>query len=212
MFTNNKNGFTLLEILIALFVFTILSIIMSSALHNITTNQAVTEQRAARLDELQFALIIISRDLEQAVNRLSTDTTGIDPAMIGAPDFIVFTHAGYANPFSSQNHSTLQRSSYLLENGNLKRANWPVLDHTLKIKPDERILLTNVSEIHFEYLDSQKKFRPSWPPPDQTQSILPQAVRVTITLKDLGKITQLYLIAGPPIEIPKATETPAKPK
>jgi general secretion pathway protein J len=207
---NNKKGFTLLEILIALFVFTILSIIMSSALHSITTSQSATEKRAARLDELQLALIIISRDFEQAVNRQSTNTNGTDPAMIGAPDFIIFTHAGFANPFGTQNHSTLQRSTYLLENGNLKRSHWPVLDHTLKIKPEERILLTNVSELHFEYLDSQKNFRPSWPPPDQTQSILPTAVRVTLTLKDLGKITQLYLIAGPPIEVLKATTPPPK--
>ena len=54
---NKKMGFTLIEILIALFVFTIISMIMVSALHNIFNYQAETEKQAARLNELQLALL-----------------------------------------------------------------------------------------------------------------------------------------------------------
>lgn len=44
---HNMNGFTLLEVLIALFVFTILSVMLMSALHNIINYVAGTEKSAS---------------------------------------------------------------------------------------------------------------------------------------------------------------------
>jgi general secretion pathway protein J len=189
-----KNGFTLLEILIALFIFTILSMIMVAGLHSIITSQSATQKRAERMDDLQFALMIMSRDFEQTVNRPITDINGPVPAMMGYPTTVIFSHGGLANPLGQLSRSSLQRTQYLLEKGKLLRVTWPVLDHSAKIKPDQRVLLTNVSELRFQYLDPQKKFRDSWPPPDKQDAILPIAIRVILTLPESGKITQLYVI------------------
>lgn len=199
-------GFTLLEILIALFVFTILSMIMVAGLHSVTTSQAVTEARAARLTELQIALTILSRDFEQAVNRPITGINGLEPTFSGLPKTVIFTHGGLANPFGQLNRSTLQRTQYILEKNNLVRLTWPVLDHTMKVNPDKRVLLSDVNDVRFEFLDNKNNFIPRWPSTNQQQSALPKAIRVIITLRDSGQISQLYVI---PVQTPDQ-QTPEK--
>src|SRR6185312_5679581 len=102
-------GFTLLEIIIALFIFSIVSIIIVSALHNVLNTQAATEKKAARLAELQIALLLLSRDIEQTVNRPIVNASGMLEGFIGSSHTITFTHAGFVNPFGQLQRSTLQR-------------------------------------------------------------------------------------------------------
>jgi general secretion pathway protein J len=191
---NNQNGFTLLELLIALFVFTILSMIMVAGLHSVTTSQATTEKRAERLAELQVALTLISRDFEQIVNRPISVPNGSENAFIGYPQSVFFTHGGVANPLGQLHRSTLQRTNYIIEDNKLIRITWPVLDYAGKIQPDQRVLITGVKSLRFQYLDEKNKFTDRWPPPDQTQVALPKAIRITIELQDSGKLSQLYVM------------------
>ncbi len=196
----HKNGFTLLEILIALFIFTIVSVIVVSALHNVINIQTDTQKKAARLQQLQIALLLISRDMEQIVNRPITTSAGQIEGFIGQTKAVTFTHTGLANPFGQLNRATLQRTKYEWENGRLKRFTWPVLDRAKNIAPDARLLLDSVSDLQFEYLDNKGRFQKIWPPLDQPKAVLPLAVRVSLTLRDWGNISQLYIIAGQPIE------------
>ena len=194
---HKKNGFTLLEILIALFIFTIVSLIMVSALHNSMTNQSETEKKSARLNELQIALILVSRDIEQVINRpIMNSKNVLENAFIGTPNTITFTRAGLANPFGQLSRATLQRVRYSLKKNNFIRDTWDGLDQVADVLPHSRILLTTVTALQFEYLDAKGNFQKSWPPPEQSHVNLPRAVRVTLTLENWGTLTQLYLIPG----------------
>jgi general secretion pathway protein J len=195
-----QKGFTLLEIIIALFVFSIVSIIMVSALHNVLTTQTAIEQKAARLSQLQIALLLLSHDLEQTINRPITNVTGNPEGFIGSSDTVTFTHAGLANPLGQLQRATLQRTRYQFSEHKLLRINWPVLDQIDKTKADSRELLDNVMDCHFEYLDNKGKFQNAWPPPAQQSAVLPLAIRISLTLKNWGKIHQTYMIVGQPIE------------
>jgi general secretion pathway protein J len=198
-----NNGFTLLEIIIALFVFSIVSIIVVSALHNVLNIQSGTEQKAARLAKLQIALLLMSHDFEQTIHRPTMNVTGTLEGFVGTPDTVTFTHAGLTNPFGQLQRTTLQRTRYQFRNKtSLTRTTWPVLDQTRDTGMDTRELLADVSDLQFEYLDSKGKFQPIWPPLDQQSAILPRAVRVSLTLKKWGKINQLYIIVGQPLEKP----------
>src|SRR5579862_9001716 len=95
----NKHGFTLLEILIALFIFSIVSMIMVGALHTVFNSQSTTAKHAAALTKLQIAFLLMSHDLEQTINRPITNAKGIVEApFVGTHDTVTFTHAGAANP------------------------------------------------------------------------------------------------------------------
>ena len=121
-------GFTLLEILIALFIFTILSLILAAALHNVIDVSVGTARNAERLRTTQIALLMMSRDIEQVVNRPVLDATGKEEAaFIGKPTYFTLTRAGFANPTGIALQSTLQRTGYYWQQDSLWRNTWAVL-------------------------------------------------------------------------------------
>lgn len=202
---SRPRGFTLLEILIALFIFTIVAVIMTRALHTVLNSQDATEKHAARLTELQIATLLLSLDLEQTIDRPVINAKGtLEPSFSGDHSHIVFTHGGLADPTGQAQRSTLQRTAYFIENKNFIRQVWPVLDQVQTTKPLRRNLLTSVHQGYFEFLDDKNVFHNSWPPSEQTKSQPPpRAVRITLTLTDWGKITQTYVIAGQTSAPPK---------
>lgn len=194
---NNAKGFTLLEILIALFIFTILSMILVTALHNVINIQSRTESNAERLRNLQMTLLVMSRDIEQVVNRPAWSASGKEaPPFEGSEHEFTFTHAGLANSSNNLTRSTLQRTRYSWDDSVLTRGTWAVLDAAPQSQIHTRELLTNVSAAHFEYLDKDGRFQNNWPLQGESSQPLPRAVRINLTLKNWGTITQLYVISA----------------
>lgn len=193
---NKQFGFTLLEILIALFIFTVLSLIMVGALHTVINAQSGSENKAERLRQLQLVLLVMSRDIEQAINRPIVNSDGREEAaFVGTLKSFQFTHTGFANPLGNLPRSNLQRTGYAWDDKNrIYRLTWPVLDQTPKSQPDQRWLLSNVEDAHFQYLDHEGKFHDKWPVEDKSDEPLPRGVRIYLTIAKWGEMTQLYLV------------------
>lgn len=193
----HKKGFTLIEILIALFIFTLVAIIISTALHTVFTTQSATQKQAERLAALQIALILMSRDIEQTVNRpIINAKNNLENAFLGTSHTLTLTHTGIANPFGQLRRSTLQRTRYSFDNNNLIRETWGVLDQVASSQSNPRLLFSPLLELQFSYLDDKGHFQKNWPPPDHPQADLPRAVRVFLTIENWGNLSQLYLIPG----------------
>jgi general secretion pathway protein J len=189
------SGFTLLEILVALFVFAILSLILASSLRSVITAQSVTEKNAERLREMQLAILVISRDVEQAVDRSVKIAAGREEkALVGTPQGFSFTHMGIANPTGNLKRSTLQRTRYAYHDNKLWRMVWPVLDQAPETIAHSRQLLANVTYAQFQYLDKEKHFQSNWPVEGGDPRLLPLAIKVTLVISGWGKITQLYVL------------------
>jgi len=198
---SNKPGFTLVEILIALFIFTILSFLLVSALRTVINADTGAEKKAERLRKLQMALIIMSRDIEQVVDRPIVNTDGKDEAsFVGTPAEFRLTHTGYANTPNAAAHGSLQRSAYSFNENNLYRITWPMTDAAPKTKSQTRILLKDVHEVHFQYLNQKGRFVDQWPEKEEKSEALPRAVKIYLTIPKWGKLTQLYLITAEKIE------------
>ena len=190
-------GFTLLEILIALFVFSIISVILTTTLHNVIGFQARTESHAERLRQLQMTLLIMSRDIEQAINRPVMNASGKEePALVGSKQTLTFTHTGIANPLGTAKKSTLQRVTYQWKDGFFSRITYDALDKTPESKSHTRHLPGDVTDVHFLYLDKNGRFRADWPVSGLGSQELPRAVKVTLTILNWGKVSQLYVIAA----------------
>jgi len=207
MKNNRIHGFTLLEILIALFIFTMISIMMTGALHTVINAQSGAEQSAERLRELQITLVRLSRDVEQIVNRPVQKKDGENaPAFFGTPKGFAFTHGGLAG--QSQQHHVLQRAQYVWDGHALWRIVWEVLDQAENSpNPGQRKVLDNVTNAQFEYLDDKHRFHANWPSSGGANQPLPHAIRMTLTLKHWGAIRQIYVI--PAENIPVAVTLPA---
>ena len=193
-----STGFTLLEILVALFIFTIIAVIMTRALHSVFDSQAVTEERAARLAQLQMATLLLSRDIEQMIDRPIKNTErSTEAALIGTATRITFTHAGLANPLGQLQRSTLQRTRYFMDKNQLIRQTWEVLDLAPTSKPDDRILLHNITALRFDYLDAEGHYNDRWPPSNKPKAaVFPQAVKISLVISHWGTMTQVYIIPG----------------
>ena len=151
---NHAQGFTLLEILMALFIFTFVAMMMSNALHHVIEAQAKTENYAERLRQVQMALLLLSRDVEQATNRPISNTVGKEEAaFVGTSKDFTFTHMGQAHQTSKILKSSLKRTSYAWHDDAIWRVSWEILDQAPDSQPNKRNLLANVVEANFEFLD-----------------------------------------------------------
>jgi general secretion pathway protein J len=196
---NHKTaGFTLLEILVALFIFTIIAIIMTRALHMVFESQARTNDISNRIAALQIATLYLDHDLSQAMDRpILNGNNEKEAAFIGKRDHVNFTHGGLANPLGLLDRSTMQRISYGVDDHHLIRESWQVLDQISTSKSDLRQILDNVEDLRFEYLDEKGKASDTWPPADKSKAPpLPNAVRIHLKIAKWGLITQIYIIPG----------------
>jgi len=69
-------GFTLLELLVALAVFAIMSIAAYSGLRNVLFTRAAVEEQTRRLAAVQLAVFRLEQDIEQTVPRGIRDEYG----------------------------------------------------------------------------------------------------------------------------------------
>ena len=193
-------GFTLLELLISIAVFAILSAMAYTGLQSVMDAKRVTEVQEERLVELQTAFMLIGRDLEQTVSRPVRD--GFDdeqPAMQGSEFgsvLLAFTRAGYTN-FLNKPRSTLQRVAYRLDDDELKRLSWPMVDQDFDQDAVERVLVKNIKKVEFRYFDGSDQPKDQWPASlfeDVSLAALPQVVEVKFTLDDMGELRRLFRV------------------
>jgi general secretion pathway protein J len=210
-------GFTLLELLVALFIAAIMFAMGYAAISQALTSHDQLKLQQARLTELQTAMRVLEQDFVQLAPRPVRQPIGDEPsqpALQAAPPesmdstesqqpLLALTRNGWANPVGLQ-RPALQRVAYYFQNGTLRRESWYVLDPTLSSTTAKRDLLTHVKSVTFQYMDVNHTWQQLWPPTtvqgvvaqELSLRIRPIAVQVTIDTEDWGKITRIFEVAG----------------
>lgn len=210
-------GFTLVEVLIALAITALVSTIAYSSLSTVMLGAEVNEEQARRSYEVNRAWMIISRDLDQLVQRPVRDEFGeIEPALSGGPAArftLSLTRSGWHNPVGLS-RSALQRVNYRVEEDVLWRDAYPVLDRASDTEPYEARLLEGVESMDLLFLESIGQVQPgargtqldtrNWPEswisdPSQPGTLVapPAALEVRLQLSDWGEMRRLYAL--PPL-------------
>ena len=192
-----SGGFTLLELLVALSIFAIVAVLAYGGLGTVLDLRILTEESAERLAELQKTYLIVQRDIEQLVPRTIRDEFGDEQAaIIGAAQFQL-TRGGWRNPLNNP-RSNLQRVGYALEEQQLVRYSWLVLDRAQDSEPREQVLATGINSISVRYLDTDDSWQEQWPPEQVSGSgeplsdELPRAVELTLEHEHYGEIRWLF--------------------
>jgi len=111
-----------------------------------------------------------------------------------ANDLVAFTRTGWANPAGIQ-RPALERVSYRLEDGTLRRLHWPELDGTEATAPMRRDVLDHVKSVSFRFMGDSRQWSDQWPPlgvgGNYAWRMRPLAVEITLELEDWGKIVRL---------------------
>jgi len=220
--SSTNNGFTLLELLISLVIFGLIAAMAYSGLNNVLIARSQTEAHVQQLYKLQMALTMMERDVEQVVDRPTRDEYGDEkPALVGNEygDYLLeFTRTGWLNPLSSP-RSNLQRVAYTVKDEKLIRTIWYVLDRSQDSEHYDTVLLDDVKNLEFRYLDANSEWQRSWPPqntpgsiPGQVQQqnqqqqqaatqyiqqpVLPGGVVVELETKGFGKVERWFHVPG----------------
>lgn len=195
-----NDGFTLLELLVAMAIFAIVGALALGGLNSVLTQREIAARQLERLHEVQRAVRILGNDFSQVAPRFVRDPLGSSEAPVLAPcgvEYVVcFSRDGWRNPFGQFARGTLQRAQYRLENRQLIREYWPVVDRTLTSEPRSEVLVDRVEAFEITYLDrtGDGEWQQQWPPlqrQDPTAAGLPLAVRITLVLEDWGEIVRL---------------------
>jgi general secretion pathway protein J len=187
-----QRAFTLIEVLVALMVFAVLATLTSSVLYNVFDTRKRLTNHSDKIAELQLAIFTLERDLVQAVRRkVNRGNFIVDSEIIGNNDYLEFTRMGNINPMSADKRSTLVRVAYFQKDNKLIRKLWTRLD-TSKKKSTESVLLTNVDDIKFAYINSKLELLSRWQVASFTSNVLPSAIQLNLKLNSLGNISLLF--------------------
>ncbi len=194
-------GFTLIELMLALSLFALVSAMAYGGLRSVLDASVDTKRQAAQLAALQTAFVRLGRDLEQTVARGIRDAYGDQqPALLGGgggSHALEFTRIGRPNPAKFP-RSSLQRIAYGLREDTLIRLSWVVLDRGDERDPYEQVLMEGVKDLRFRYLNERLAWQTNWPSvgDQDPQDLLPKAVEVTLELNGIGELTRLFQVPG----------------
>ncbi len=189
-------AFTLLELLVSLAVFAILSALAYGGLLSVSKNYEITRDYWQQLGQWQRGFFLIERDVLQIVPRLSRNSFGTVEApllrKIGDNQLMSFSRAGLSNPAEIARGEVV-RVAYLFEDEKLLRQIWYYPDRVYAEAQSQQVLFDQVEAVEIRFLDQEDDWQDTWGETDPLP--LPKAIEMTIILKNVGEIRRLWVIA-----------------
>lgn len=194
-----QRGFTLVEMLVALTIFALMSVLSFRGLTSVMqTREHLTEDNR-RWRDLALTLGQIEQDMSMVVNRPVRDSGDLPlPALVGNPQALGandvqlgFSRMGMA--WQTGVLADVQRHGYRLSNGVIEQLVWPVLDQAPRSEPVVHALLERVNRFELRYLDGKGNWQPRWPVPG-TGAGLPTALEVVVELDGGASVTRVFAL------------------
>ena len=176
-------GFTLLEILVALAILALLSVLGYRALASLADSEVRLTGETRHWRSLDLLFTRLEADLRQALPREARAGNATQRAWEGSTDsdgnaLLTFSRAG--PEFTLDVGSAGQRLGYRLREGSIEVLYWPYLDNAAQATPTAYALADGVARFRIDYLDRGGNLREDWPVAGE--AALPRAVRVELTL------------------------------
>lgn len=204
-----QRGFTLLEVMIAVAIFSLLAVGTYRMLSTVLKTDEATRQHERDLRELSRAFASLDRDINQTLNRSIRDAYGDERATLlgelGASDgnaALEFSRNGWRNPLGGA-RAQVQRVRWRLAGETLERLYWNVLDQAVDSQPRVQKVLAGVQSMNLRFLDDQGQWQEQWPPSQSNLNAqdakkrMPLALEVKIEHRHYGELSRLYRLPEP---------------
>ncbi len=143
-------GFTLIEVLIALFLFALISVGTMTALTQSLRGKSQLEMAVKTINELNSARAIIGTDMSTLTLRpIRDELGGIKPYSLTTDGeaLLTFTRRGRENPGGLETRGDLERVEYLLAENNLIRRSFSHENPSSNPTYIDRVLLNNIQDV-----------------------------------------------------------------
>ncbi len=191
-----ENGFTLIEMMVALFIFAMLAAAGVSLLTFSVRAQAAAAQRLDSVANDQRMASLLASDLAQALPRISRDTTGANqPAFsgtngVGVAPVLRYVRGGWSNPTGTE-RASIQRVEIALDQGRLERRTYPMVDGSVPGTP--MVLAERVESVQLRYRD-KGVWTPAWDNP--APASLPRAVELIVKRERQPALMMAFLVGA----------------
>ena len=210
-----SKGFTLVEVLIAMAITALVAVVAYTGLSTAISGAESLRSASVRAHDIHQTLGLLSSDLRQTVNRPVIDEFGqVAPALSGgelARDMLSLTRAGWHNSTAAP-RSGLQRVHWWLEDDQLWRGYYPVLDRTAGTESIETLILDEVTRFEVRFLPAlgmiesdrddvidRRNWQENWIADLSRPGLTPTppaAVEVVLDISGLGEVRRLYVLPG----------------
>lgn len=189
--TTKQQGFTLIEVMIAMAIFVMLSLLAYQILSASVKNSEIAQEHTARLNEIQTAFSLLERDLIQILPRQSNTEEAFLSTTETSLRFTTIGSYAAAEPLSASD---------------LAQVEWSITDHALtrSVNPQPSpslsdastlstlTMLNGVRTLHWRFYST------GWTDRWSQASTFPAAFELIVTLEDMGEIRRLFLLPAAP--------------
>jgi len=199
----SQRGLTLLELIVAVGVFALFSMMAYGALNRVLDQRDQIEEKREYWRALSLTFLRMEEDMAQARARPVRDIDGTTlPSLRGqstdtralADPTLELTRGGVL-VFGEGIRSDLQRVGYRLEDNVLLRLTWPVLDRAPQTEPFESPLLRDVETFEVRFYSLGGNWIDVWPVEELSEE-LPRGVEVTLTLTNGNEFKRVFFVNG----------------
>lgn len=184
-------GYTLIEVIISLAIFAILSTLSVGVLSRAFDTKAKLQAQLEPLSELELAIARITLDTAQIVPRtVRTNDMTLLPAFSVGKKHIEFTRGGFIPVDKNASESTLRRVGLMCENHQLIRSTWAKLDGLSHDTPKQQVLLNHLKSCNFSFVSAERRWTDVWR--ETKKHPLPTAFKLHLVLDDLGEVGLVF--------------------
>lgn len=190
---NVTQGFTLVEVLVAVMVFAIIGLASAAVVNTMMRTSEQSEAARLRLEQLQRGMFTLEQDLRQALSRRTP-----------AGDYYV--RAGWFNPGQLLLRSELQPVRYSVnDEQQLVREHYTYVDMSRAVEPTQRIILEGVTSFDVQPIvtgsgefagGAMQGLAPQQGQGDGGAMAIPDGVEVTLETEQWGTIVRVFVLNG----------------
>ena len=190
-----SKAFTLVELLVALAIFAVLSGFAYRALDTMLQSREALERESRKWRDVTVFVGRVERDLAAVLpRRPAVGASGVALAPISSAIDAANGRSGLAitrsgSPLQENALAAPQRIAYRLEGTQVQRLAWNSVDAAPRDEPSPVPVLADVRALDFRFLDATGEWRASWGLPGSAQTV-PNGVEMRLQLASGERIVR----------------------
>ena len=198
MSRNKAVGFTLVELLVALAIFAIMSGFAYRALTSMLESREALAKESRKWRDISLFVGRVERDIAAVLPRIATAAgetrlAALSSSVDAAPGPVGLALTRSGNMLAGNASAAPQRLAYRMREGRVERLAWAGVDAAPRDEPVAPPVLAEVGSLVFRFMDPRSsEWRPDWGLPGNAAAALPAAVEMTLVLGSGERIVRLF--------------------